>query len=139
MAIVYLGLGSNLGDRRKNIEQALDSLKDHCIQIEKVSTLIETDPLGGPAQGKFLNGVCRAKTDRTPEELLILNQLIEKKLDRVKTVLDGPRTIDIDILLYDRQTINTPRLTIPHPRMLNRDFVMIPLKEIDPALAQSLQ
>ena len=139
MAIVYLGIGSNLGDRRKNIANAIFSLRKNHVRILKRSTLIETDPVGGPCtQGKFLNGVLKVQTQLPPEELLALLKRIEQDLGRAKTVPNGPRVIDLDILLYDDIKLQTPQLTIPHPRMLNRSFVMNPLKEIEPGLTEGL-
>lgn len=139
MPTVYLALGSNLGDRSKNIQHALEELSTHDISIEKLSTIIETDPVGGPAQGKFLNTVLKANTLYSPKELLTTTLSIEKKLGRKRTIKNGPRTIDIDILLYDNQTIDTDELILPHPRMLERDFVMKPLAEIEPELVKKLQ
>ena len=138
MAIVYLGIGSNLGDRADNIKKAIDCLNQNGINVQKLSTVIETEPVGGPAQGKFLNAVLEAQTDLPPQDLNAAVKLIEKDLGRQETVRNGPRIIDIDILLYDRISITTPQLTIPHPRMLERDFVMSPLKEIAPDIANVL-
>ena len=138
MAIVYLGIGSNLGNRLQNIERAIEALKAHQIQILKPSTIIETDPVGNSKQNKFLNAVLKTETSHPPQALLKILQSIEKELLRVKTLVNGPRTIDLDILLYDRLSLQTPELTIPHPRMLKRDFVMNPLKEIAPDLVEEL-
>ena len=138
MAVIYLGLGSNLGNREQNIREAIRLLKEHGVRVEKTSRLIETEPVGGVVQGKFLNAVLKATTHLTPQEFLTLTQAIERRLGRVATVRNGPRVVDIDILLYDRQSITTPHLTIPHPRMLQRDFVMVPLKEIEPDLVREL-
>ena len=139
MATVYLGLGSNLGDRALNIKNAIDSLNKQGIAVKKVSTIIETDPVGGPKdRGKFLNAVAKAETNLSPGNLRRTLKTIEQALGRVKTAKNGPRTIDLDILLYDMDVINTSELIIPHPRMLNRDFVMIPLKEIAPDLVEEL-
>ena len=132
MAIVYLGIGSNMGDREKYIHDALILFKEYNIQILKKSSLIETAPVGGPPQGKFLNAAVKAATRLRPHCLLDVLKKIEKKLGRQKTVRNGPRPIDIDILLYDNAVINTPTLTIPHPRMMERTFVLIPLREIEP-------
>ena len=132
MAIVYLGLGSNLGDREKNIQNAIRLLNKNHFVVEKLSTIIETDPVGFLEQEKFLNAVLKGHTELSPTDLLSLTQSIEKEIGRQKTFLNGPRVIDIDILLYDEQKIRTPQLTIPHPRMGQRDFVMRPLKEIEP-------
>ena len=136
MAVTYLALGSNLDDRELNLKLAVEELKAMGLQIEKISTIIETDPVGGPSQGKFLNAVVKVRTELSPEKLLVEIQKIEKKLGRVRTVVHGPRTIDIDILLYDHLEIRTPQLNIPHPRLFERDFVMIPLKEIEPNITR---
>ncbi len=135
---VYLGLGSNVGEREKNIAAAVKLLAKNGVAVQKLSTIIETEPAGGPPQGKFLNAVLKAETDSPPQELLNKINSIEKQLGRVRTIKDAPRTIDIDILLYGRTTIKTPELTIPHPRMFDRDFVMKPLKEIEPHLENIL-
>ncbi|MDP8266673.1 MAG: 2-amino-4-hydroxy-6-hydroxymethyldihydropteridine diphosphokinase [Candidatus Aceula meridiana] len=139
MSRVYLALGSNLGNRQKNIQSAIEKLSARGITVKKISTVIETKPVGGPPQGKFLNAVLRAETSYSSDELLAITLSIEKKLGRKRTIKNGPRTIDIDILLYDNQTINTDELILPHPRMLEREFVMKPLKEISPELVKELQ
>ncbi len=135
---IYLALGSNMGDRKRNIDLALRKLEGIGVKIEKISSLIETDPAGGPPQGKYLNAVLRATTELSPEKLLIKTKVIEQKLGRTPTVRNGPRPIDIDILLYDDIALSTPELTIPHPRMRERDFVMNPLSEIAPGVARAL-
>lgn len=135
MSIVYLAIGSNLGDRHENIETAKMLLLENNINILHYSSIIETIPAGGPPdQPNFLNGVIKIETNLNPDDLLDLLKTIESKLGRKKTVRNGPRTIDLDILLYDQLKYQTEQLTIPHPRMLKRDFVMNPLKEIDPQL-----
>jgi len=134
LAIVYLGLGSNLGDREQYINAAITALNHAGISVIKTSTFIETEPQGGPPQGKYLNAVCEARTDLTPNELLHEVKFIEEKLGRKKNVVNGPREIDIDILLYDQLRLISPQLTIPHPRMKERAFVLEPLKEIAPSL-----
>lgn len=137
MATVYLAFGSNIGDRQANIDRAIQMLQDNGVSIEQISSILETDPVGGPPdQGLFLNGALRATTDLSPHELLKLAKRIEKGLGRVKTVQDGPRPIDIDILLYDDIQLNTEDLIIPHQRMYDRDFVMIPLREINTAFIE---
>ena len=130
IAVAYLGIGSNVGDRQKNIKTAVDLLRTFEIRVLKISSIIETDPVGGPSQDKFLNGVLKIETFWSPQELLQVLQTIEKRLGRVKTVINGPRTIDLDILLYDDIKITTPELTIPHPRMWAREFVIKPLREV---------
>lgn len=130
MSTVYLGLGSNLGDREKNIHEAVRLLNEAGVKPLKLSSIIETDPVGGPPQGLFLNAALKAETGLAPLELLKAAHAVEAKLGRVRTVKDGPRTIDIDILRYDDVTLNTAELVIPHPRMREREFVMQPLCEI---------
>jgi 2-amino-4-hydroxy-6-hydroxymethyldihydropteridine diphosphokinase len=130
MPIVYLGLGSNLGDRAKNIHEAVRLLNEVGVTPMKLSSIIETDPVGGPPQGLFLNAVLKASTELPPPVLLKGIHAVELLLGRVRTVKDGPRTIDVDILLYDDLALNTPELVIPHPRMREREFVMRPLREI---------
>jgi 2-amino-4-hydroxy-6-hydroxymethyldihydropteridine diphosphokinase len=134
MSIVYLALGSNLGDRLEYIHKAISDLKSCGLKVLKLSTVIETDPVGGVPQGKFLNAVLKASTAHSPEELHLVIQGIERKLGRIKKTINGPRVIDIDILLYDDIKLITSQLLIPHPRMLERDFVMRPLKEIAPKI-----
>ena len=136
MALIYLGLGSNLGARENNIRSAIQKLGEKKIHILQCSSIIETDPVGGPPQGKFLNAVLEATTDLSPFELLKTLKAIETSLGRRKTETNGPRTIDIDILLFDQESITTPELIIPHPRMLSRKFVMNPLREIAPKLVK---
>ncbi len=136
MAVAYIALGSNLGDRVSYIMSAVASLQEKGASVLKQSTIIETDPVGGPPQPKFLNAVVKIETRLSPVELLNQCQAIEQKLGRVRSVINGPRTIDLDILLYDRLVLDTPRLTIPHPRMFERAFVLEPLKEMEPALLE---
>ena len=131
MKKVYIGVGSNLGNRKGNITSAIKKIKGaDGIRVTKVSSFIETEPEGGPPQGNFLNGAIEINTDLSPHQLLKKLKRIEKELGRVKTVKNGPRPIDLDILVYGKEKINTPRLKIPHPRMHKRGFVMRPLKEL---------
>ncbi|MBF0484953.1 MAG: 2-amino-4-hydroxy-6-hydroxymethyldihydropteridine diphosphokinase [Candidatus Omnitrophica bacterium] len=130
MSIVYLGLGSNVGNREENILAAVKGLEAGGIKVIKLSSIIETDPVGGPVQGLFLNAVLKAETSLPPLELLKTCQGIENALGRVRVVNNGPRTIDIDILLYDDLKLNVPGLVIPHPRMYEREFVTRPLQEV---------
>lgn len=127
---VYLALGSNLGDRDQFLVRAHEALEAGGVAITQRSAVIETEPVGGPPQGKFLNEVLRGQTALSAAGLLDLTESIEHKLGRVRTVPNGPRTIDIDILLYNCLKFQSPRLTIPHPRMFERPFVMEPLKEV---------
>lgn len=132
MQTCYLGVGSNLGARRENIGSAIkkiNSLKS--TRVVKKSKLIETNPVGSPeGQPKFLNGALKIKTELTPLTLLKKLKEIEKSLGRAKTVRYGPRTIDLDILLYADKIIKRKGLMIPHPKMFERDFVIRPLSEI---------
>ena len=133
MASVYLGLGSNLGEREENLWQALALL---CAQVslEKVSSVYETEPVGYKEQPLFLNLVCRIATDLSPGELLHLAKDIETSMGRVPSFGSSPRIIDIDILFYEDRIMSTQNLTIPHPRLQDRAFVLMPLAEIAPDL-----
>ena len=131
--IVYLGLGSNLGNRQDNLDRALDFLSRR-LRVEKISSVYETEPVGNINQPRFLNLVCQAYTRLAPTELLTLAKGIESKLGRTFGKSNAPRPIDIDILFYDDQVIETPELVIPHPRLVERAFVLVPLAEIAPDL-----
>lgn len=131
--MVYLGLGTNLGDKRKNLNDAIRMLKNLVGEVEKVSSVIETEPEGFKSDNMFLNTVVKVRTALSPFELLDITQDVEKSLGRKEKSSNGiyhDRVIDIDILLYDDINISTPRLVIPHPRMTQREFVMTPLAEI---------
>ena len=134
MTTVYLGLGSNLGDRRRNLEAALDALRAHPqIAVSAVSAFLETDPVGGPpGQGKFLNAAAEIETDLAPEALLEELKRVERALGRTPGPRWGPREVDLDILLYGEEILETEALVIPHPRMRERRFVLAPLAEIAP-------
>lgn len=130
---VYLGLGSNLGDCRKNLERAIRMIGDKVGRVLRQSSFIETEPWGFESEHKFMNAVILCETMKTPREVLLLTQQIERDMGRKKKSVSGgyaDRPIDIDILLYDDLTIDEPDLKIPHPLMHERDFVMIPLNEI---------
>ncbi|MBN2463195.1 MAG: 2-amino-4-hydroxy-6-hydroxymethyldihydropteridine diphosphokinase [Dehalococcoidia bacterium] len=133
MATVYLGLGSNLGDRKHNLAQSLELLSKHVV-IELISSVYETEPSGYKEQPLFLNAVCRVSTGLNPEKLLRLAKKIEAELGRTPGFPNAPRPIDIDILFYDNQVLNDKELTIPHPRLVERAFVLVPLAEIAPDL-----
>ncbi|MEE8193966.1 MAG: 2-amino-4-hydroxy-6-hydroxymethyldihydropteridine diphosphokinase [Dehalococcoidales bacterium] len=133
LATVYLGLGSNLGDRQQNLDRALDYLSQR-MPVAEVSSVYDTSPLENPDQPRFLNMVCQVHTRLKAAELLMLAKGIERKLGRLPGKPNSPRPIDIDILLYDEQVINTPELTVPHPRLSQRAFVLVPLAEIAPDL-----
>lgn len=128
----FIAIGSNLGDRMKNIEVALKKMEDYGLRIIKKSSIIETEPYGFKEQGKFLNGVILIETDLDPFELLNLLLNIEKEMGRERKIKWGPRNIDLDIIFYDDLVIDTDNLKIPHPDAHNRTFVMGPLSEIDP-------
>ncbi len=132
MARVYLGLGSNLGDRQEHIQQALQALQSQGCELCAVSPLYETEPWGVTDQPRFLNAACAVETDYAPHALLTVLKNIERELGRVPTVRYGPRPIDLDILLYDGLCLDTPDLTIPHPGMLSRATVLVPLADIAP-------
>jgi 2-amino-4-hydroxy-6-hydroxymethyldihydropteridine diphosphokinase len=130
----YLSLGSNLGDRRAQIEDALARLEMEGVRIVKRSPLYETQPVEVTDQPWFLNCAVEAQTELAPRELLDAIYRIEQQLGRERAIARGPRTIDIDVLLYDAITLHTPQLDIPHPRMAQRRFVLVPLAEIAPSL-----
>lgn len=130
---IYLGIGSNIGDTKGNLDRAVELLKEK-VNISRQSSYYETEPVGYKEQNWFLNIVIEGVTDLTPEELLMFTQSIESKMKRVKTIRFGPRIIDVDILLYGQIKLDTKDLIIPHPRMFERAFVMVPLYEIAPSL-----
>ncbi|MCX5671909.1 MAG: 2-amino-4-hydroxy-6-hydroxymethyldihydropteridine diphosphokinase [Planctomycetota bacterium] len=134
MPTAYLGLGSNLGDRRGSLEAALAALRAHpAVRVMAVSALMETAPVGGPpGQGPYLNGAAAIETDLEPAALLAELKRIERALGRREGPRWGPRPIDLDILLYDSLVLNTPDLTLPHPRLRERRFVLEPLAAIAP-------
>jgi len=134
MKLVYLGLGSNLGDRQANLERAIKGLEANEIRILSRSSLYETEPQDIAAQPWFLNMAVKAETDLFPRRLLACVHRIEASLGRRRVVAKGPRIIDIDILLYGDTVITTPELVIPHPRMQDRRFVLEPLLELSPNL-----
>lgn len=129
---VYLALGSNLGDRRAHLAHALRRLATET-DLTGLSPVYETAPVGYLDQGPFLNMVARVETDRSPERLLDLVRVIERERGRERTFPNAPRTLDIDILLYGDRIVDRPGLTIPHPRMAERAFVLVPLLALAPA------
>lgn len=143
MATVYLGLGSNLGDRRANLEAGLARLAAvPGVSLERVAAFRETRPVGGPeGQGDFLNTACVVETEMAPEELLKAIHEIERDAGRrrAEETRWGPRTLDIDILLWDDLVMATPELAIPHPRLAEREFVLEPLAELAPTLAHPVE
>jgi GTP cyclohydrolase-4 len=133
MITAYLGLGSNLGDRKQNLAKALKLISPHLV-VERVSSIYETEPVGYTNQPLFLNAVCRVSTKLSSQQLLRLAKKIEAKLGRVPSFSNAPRTIDIDILFYGDEVTSSPELTVPHPRLVERAFVLVPLAEIAPGL-----
>ena len=133
MITAYLGLGSNLGDRKYNLAQALEFMSKHLV-IEQISPIYETEPVGYDQQPLFLNTACRISTELSPEKLLRLAKKIEAKLGRMPSFPNAPRPIDIDILFYGDEVLNDKELTVPHPRLTERAFVLVPLAEIAPDL-----
>ncbi|MGE5488583.1 MAG: 2-amino-4-hydroxy-6-hydroxymethyldihydropteridine diphosphokinase [bacterium] len=134
MTSVYLSLGSNLGDRAEYLRRAIEALDQAGVRVLRVSRVRETEPVDVTDQPRFLNLVVEAETDLAPGELLARTQAIERELGRVRTRPKGPRTIDIDILLYGSLVAETPELSVPHPRMAMRRFVLEPLAELAPDL-----
>jgi len=131
LSSVWLGLGSNVGDKRANLQAALERLACHAA-IMRVSSLYRTAPVGYLDQDWFLNAAVGVETSLSPLELLAVIHGIETRLGRVRTIANGPRTIDLDILLWDGMVLDSPELKIPHPRMHERLFVLAPLAEIAP-------
>jgi 2-amino-4-hydroxy-6-hydroxymethyldihydropteridine diphosphokinase len=131
MPVVYLGLGSNIGDKEANITQALRLISKIC-EVKKKSHLYHTEPVGNTEQDWFLNCVVEIETDIDPKHLLSLFKSIERTLGRIKTTKNGPRTIDIDILLYGNRIVKTKNLVIPHPLLQERLFVLQPMMDLNP-------
>ncbi|AFH66020.1 2-amino-4-hydroxy-6-hydroxymethyldihydropteridine diphosphokinase [Paenibacillus caseinilyticus] len=131
LAVAYIGLGSNLGDREQYLKEALRMLEEHPeIRILGLSSFYETDPVGYVDQDPFLNMVAAVGTTLSPEDLFAQMLGAEQHLGRKREVRWGPRTIDLDLLLYGSRTQEDPRLILPHPRMMERAFVLIPLIEV---------
>ncbi len=133
MHTVYLSLGSNLGDREATMRCAIGLLNEHAGSVDRQSSFIETEPWGFESTNKFLNMCVRLLTTLSPEQLLMATKQIEKELGRTQKSVNGQyhdRPIDIDILMYDDIHLDTPDLTLPHPHMQEREFVMVPLREI---------
>lgn len=130
----FIGLGSNLGDRRAELGRAVSTLREHG-DLTAVSPLYETDPVGGPdGQARYLNAVVELCTRDTPRELLERCAALEAAAHRVRTVRFGPRTLDADVLLVEGEAVDEPDLQVPHPRMWERRFVLAPLRDLDPDL-----
>ena len=131
---VYLALGSNLGDREQNLQRAIETLNQTGIQILRASSIYETAPMLFEDQPWFLNQILEAKTSLFPRQLLHAAKDVERDLGRKRTIANGPRVIDVDILLYGRTVMTSAELTLPHPRMTERRFVLEPLSELAPKL-----
>lgn len=132
MTTVYLSLGSNIGDRAANIEKAIAALNERGVKIVRQSRLYETEPVGIREQDWFLNGVAEAETSVAPQQLMETLLDIEKQMGRHRTIPGGPRLIDLDILFYGNEVIDVPGVQIPHPRLADRRFVLVPLSELAP-------
>ena len=133
MATAFISLGSNIDDRRANLEAGVAHLRwTPGVAVVKVSRFIQTDPVGRTDQGKFLNAAAELRTGLAPRALLAALMDVEARLGRVRVERWGPRTLDLDLLLYDTQAVHEPDLEIPHPRMHERRFVLEPLVEIAP-------
>ena len=131
----YVGQGSNLGERESMIRLALDDLaRVPSTRLLRASSLYDTEPVGDADQPNFLNAVAQLETELTARQLLWNLQLIERRLGRVRTRRWGPRTIDLDLLLFGSQVVDEPELKVPHPELLRRSFVLVPLVELDPLL-----
>lgn len=128
----FMGLGSNMGGREQFLRDAVAAMPD----VVAVSGLYETDPIGGPDQEPFLNIVVQLDTERSARDLLELCRRLEQAADRVREVRWGPRTLDVDVLWHDGETVDEPDLIVPHPRMRDRAFVMVPLGELAPDLVE---
>lgn len=127
----FIGLGANLGDREATLKAAVEALRTISnVSIVEPSSIYETDPIGGIAQPMFLNAVAGVETTLTPEQLLEAMMQIEQTFGRVRTVRNGPRTLDLDLLVYQGEVRSTERLVLPHPRMFERAFVVVPLREL---------
>ncbi|MGH2731339.1 MAG: 2-amino-4-hydroxy-6-hydroxymethyldihydropteridine diphosphokinase [Actinomycetota bacterium] len=133
MTAAFIGLGSNLGDRMRYLELALGALEARGLNVVAVSSVYETEPIG-PLQPDFLNAACRVETELSPEDLLGTLKSIEAALGRTPRQRWGPREIDLDLLLYGDEVIDRPGLSVPHPELTHRPFVLTPLAEIAPGL-----
>ncbi|MFP7347615.1 2-amino-4-hydroxy-6-hydroxymethyldihydropteridine diphosphokinase [Bacillus sp. Nf3] len=133
----YIALGSNIGKKETYLKEAVKKLHEHPeVQVELISSIYETTPVGYENQDDFLNMAVKIVTSLRPEELLSLTQKIEQELGRTREVRWGPRTADLDILLYNRENIETEQLVVPHPRMYERLFVLVPMSEICPEIGE---
>ncbi|PEM24353.1 2-amino-4-hydroxy-6-hydroxymethyldihydropteridine diphosphokinase [Bacillus wiedmannii] len=137
--IAYIALGSNIGERYTYLTEAIQFLnKNPYIQVNDISSVYETEPVGYTDQSCFLNLVIKISTNLSPQELLKITQRVENGLGRKREIRWGPRTIDLDILLYNQENIEAENLIVPHPRMFERAFVIVPLLEINQDIKQNI-
>ena len=137
-AEVYIGLGSNVGDRLSYLKEAVLEIKSNACHF-LISSIYESVPVGFKFQPLFLNAVCKVATDKTPDQMLSFLQTLEDKLGRTRSFANAPRKIDLDILMWDDQVIKTPDLEVPHPRMIRRGFVMLPIVELAPSMIHPVE
>lgn len=137
MTRVFLGLGSNVGDRRQHLQTAVETLRDPAFGLVSVSPVYETDPVGGPDQGRYLNLVVELDSDRSPRDLLGICHRLEAAAGRVRAERWGPRTLDVDLLWVDGAEVDEDDLEVPHPRMWERRFVLAPLRDLAPDLVSA--
>lgn len=136
--LAHLGLGSNLGDRLVHLQRAVDDLAAAAgVEVVAVSSVYETSPVGGPEQDDYLNAVVAVETERSARSLLELGQELERRAQRTRTVRWGPRTLDVDVLLVGSERTAETDLEVPHPRIWDRGFVVVPLHEIAPELVRA--
>ena len=138
MEEVFLGLGSNLGDRARHLAEGLRALAAGGVEVEALSPVYETEPVGYPHQPPFLNLVARVRTALEPRDLLRLAKEVERRVGRRPTVLWGPRVLDVDLLLWGERVVEEPDLVLPHPRMTERAFVLVPLADLAPEVQHPL-
>ena len=139
MTRAYLAIGSNLGERLAYLQSALDALRaESAVEVVAWSRVYETEPVGGPEQDAYLNAVIAVDTALEPFALLEVAHILEQSAERLRTVRWGPRTLDVDILLLGDIAMDDPLLTIPHPRMMERPFVLIPLRDVNPDFASDV-
>ncbi len=131
MTRAYVGLGSNLGDRVENLQRAVDLLRERAVRVLRSSRVYETEPVGGPEQPDYLNAVIEVDMDGTAYDLLDASMTVENEMGRVRTERWGPRIVDLDVLTFGDEEIDEADLQVPHPRMHERGFVLVPLLELD--------
>lgn len=139
MKTAFISIGSNVGDREQQIAAAVHALAERGIRVKQKSSIYSTEPVDVETQGWFLNCVVEVKTDLMPRQLLRAVQQIENDLGRKRLVRRGPRVIDLDILFYSSSVVRAPELEIPHPRLTQRRFVLVPLAEIAPGLRHPVE